>query len=131
MDIFNHMIKLRNNNDKLEIKPNSHLNFEMMEFQEGIFNSSANGMEIGTLLNDVGGKGAQKKITERRLTSNGEVESLVALANFDDRLRRLDDANIFTASIYDIRRTEQANKTRKNDKNKDQHKVNIPKYLNK
>ena len=71
MNIFDRIIKLRNNNNKSDGNPISHLNVEIAEVQEGIFNPSDNDMAIGGILNNAGGKGTQMNITEKRLNSNG------------------------------------------------------------
>ena len=105
MDIFNNMIQLCNNNNKYSVKPSSHLNVEMTEVQEVILNLSIDYIKIGRLLNDAGGKGARTKIVERRPTSTGEVEIFGAIKNSDERLKRLDNAQILTSSLAQISRT--------------------------
>ena len=42
MDLSTHIIQFRKNNNKSNGKPSSHLNVEMTEVQEEIFNNSAN-----------------------------------------------------------------------------------------
>ena len=114
MDIFNNMIQFCNNNNKYNVKPSSHLNVEMTEVQEVILNLSINYIKIGRLLNNAGGKGAWMNITETRLTYTVEVESFGALTNSDERLWRLDNAQVLTASLSDISRMEQSNKESNN-----------------
>ena len=102
------------NNNKSDGNPSSNLNVEMTEVQEVILNLSINYIKIGRLLNNAGGKGAWMNITETRLTYTVEVESFGALTNSDERLWRLDNAQVLTASLSDISRMEQSNKESNN-----------------
>ena len=111
--LFAHTVKYRNctNFDKEKVSVSAYLNVEVCTDQKCLLNPTTLDTVAGFLLKDSQGKGAKKRLPQRRLNFvDGQVSSHCSVLNSDARMKLIQLSNQVAAVMAGQRRITQLEK---------------------